>query len=361
MVKISPSLRVAALLLTVSSLPAFAQHFTRTDLTVNQSSVSLAAANTDANLVNAWGLSRSSTSPWWVSDNGTGFATLYNATGVPQSLVVTIPTAGSNGGKAGPTGTVFNYTTGFEVAPNMKSIFMFVTVNGTISGWNPGVQPTTAVIKVDRTGKAVYTGCTLVTTKFGTFLYAVNFQTGNIEVYDSKFQRVFGFGLHDDHAPRGMIPFNIQNVGGNLVVTFAKKGRDGRDVHAPGLGYVAIFSPFGRLIQRLDRGSFLNAPWGVAQAPSDFGTFSHRLLIGNFGDGTINAFNPVTGAFEGKVLDAAGAPLWIDGLWALGFASNAAPSGSAIEMYFTAGPNGGNDGLFGKVAPVAAEQRGNNE
>ena len=355
-------------LLALISLPAFAQHYTRTDLTANQSSVSATAPNIDAHLVNAWGLSRATGSPWWVADNGTGVSTLYNAAGVPQPLppngplVVTIPSP-KEGAISTPTGTVFNYTTGFEVAPGAKSIFLFVTEDGTISGWNPGVKPTESVIKVNRAGKAVYKGCTLATTRFGTFLYVVNFQSGKIEVYDSKFQRVFGFGFgfHDNRASHGFVPFNIQNVGGSLVVTYAKKERGGdEEAHGPGLGFVAIFNPFGRLIQRLDRGPFLNAPWGVAEAPSDFGVFSHRLLIGNFGDGTINAFNPISGEFEGKLLDANGAPLWIDGLWALSFGSNGA-SGSAIELYFTAGPNEESDGLLGKIAPVGTEQRGNNE
>jgi uncharacterized protein (TIGR03118 family) len=174
---------------------------------------------------------------------------------------VTIP--GLNGAQSAPTGTVFNYTTGFEVAPGAKAIFLFVTEDGTISGWNPGVKPTEAVITVNRSGKAVYKGCTLATTKFGTFLYVTNFKTGQIEVYDSKFQRVFGFGFgfHDERAPHGFVPFNIQNVGGNLVVTFAKKEAGSEDeAHGPGLGFVAIFNPFGRLLQHLDQGSFLNAP-----------------------------------------------------------------------------------------------------
>lgn len=352
------------LLLALVSLPAFAQHFTRTDLTVNQSSVSPSAPNVDPNLVNAWGLSRATGSPWWISDNGMGLATLYNAAGAPQSLVVTIPGA-TEGAKSAPTGTVFNYTaSGFQAMPGFKSIFLFVTEDGTIAGWNPGIpgKATTAVIVKNNAGKAVYKGCTLATTQFGTFLYVTNFKTGRIEVYDSNFERVRGFfGFHDPRLPRGYAPFNIQNVGGNLVVTFARQQRGSDDeAHGPGLGRVDIFNPFGRLLTRLDHGPFLNAPWGVAEAPSDFGVFSHRLLIGNFGDGTIHAFNAVTGDFEGTLLDSNGAALMIDGLWALSFGNNG-PAGSAIELYFTAGPNDENDGLFGKIAPAAAEQRGNNE
>ena len=352
----------------VAGVPAFGQHFTRTDLTVNVPSVSMAAPNTDAHLVNAWGLSRGTPTPWWVSDNGAGVSTLYAGTGVPQPatpLVVTIP--GPDGKQSTPTGTVFNYTTGFQVAPNAKAIFLFVTEDGTIAGWNPGVKPTDAVVAFPPAGtppgKAVYKGCTLVTTSQGTFLYVANFGEGRVDVFDSSFKplRSRENAFRDFHIPHGYAPFNVQNVGGNVVVTFAKKERGSVDEeHGPGKGFVAIFDPRGRLLLDLDHGSFLNAPWGIAQAPSDFGVFSHRLLIGNFGDGTINVFNAVSGEFEGKLLDANGAPLWIDGLWALSFGSNGA-SGSAIELYFTAGPNEESNGLFGKIAPVAAEQRGNNE
>jgi uncharacterized protein (TIGR03118 family) len=349
-------------------LPAFAQHFTRTDLTANQSGVSATAPTLDPNLKNAWGLSRATGSPWWVSDNGAGVATLYNGAGVPQPappLIVNIP--GLNGQPGTPTGTVFNYSTGFEVAAGAKSIFLFVTEDGLIAGWNPGVKPADAVQLFPPAGKsagdAVYKGCTLATTRHGTFLYVTNFGESRVEVFDSTFHRVHlrENAFRDFRIRHDFAPFNIQNVGGNLVVTFAKKQRGSDDeAHGPGLGFVAIFDTEGRLLLNLDHGRFLNAPWGVAQAPSDFGVFSHRLLIGNFGDGTIHAFNAVTGRFEGTVLEASGAPLTIDGLWALGFGNNGA-AGSAIEMYFTAGPNDENDGLFGKITPSAAEQRGNNE
>jgi uncharacterized protein (TIGR03118 family) len=356
------------LLLAVTSLPSFGQHFTRTDLTVNQSSVSPTAPNLDANLANAWGLARSAGSAWWVSDNAAGVSTLYDAAGLPQPtppLVVTIP--GLNGAKGTPTGLVFNYSTGFEVAPGAKAIFLFVTEDGTISGWNPGVKPTEAVqlfpAPGTAPGEANYKGCTLVTTSRGTFLYVANFGQGRVDVFDSSFRRLrpASTAFRDLHIPKGYAPFNVQNVGGNVVVTFAQKQHGSEDeAHGPGKGFVAVFDPQGRLLLDLQHGSFLNAPWGITQAPSDFGAFSHRLLVGNFGDGTINAFNPVSGKFEGKLLDAAGANLTIDGLWALSFASNGT-SGSAIELYFTAGPNDEADGLFGKVVPVAAEQRGNNE
>lgn len=358
---------VPALLLAVTSLPSFGQHFTRTDLTVNQSSVSPTAPNLDPNLKNSWGLTRSATSAWWVADNHTGLATLYNSAGAPQSLVVSIPAPGDSDATATPTGTVFNYSSGFEVAPGMKAIFLFVTEDGTISGWNPGVKPTDAVIAFPPAGTtpgdAVYKGCALATTRQGTFLYVANFGEGRVDVFDSTFHRArLGVhAFHDARIPQGFAPFNVQNVGGNVVVTYARKQRASNDeAHGPGQGFVAIFDPQGELLLNLQHGSFLNAPWGITQAPSDFGVFSHRLLIGNQGDGTINAFNPVSGEFEGRLLDANGAPLVIDGLWSLGFGSNGT-SGSAIELFFTAGPNEEMDGLFGKIDPLATEQRGSDE
>jgi uncharacterized protein (TIGR03118 family) len=364
------------MLLTLASLPAFAQHFTRTDLTVNRTGVSDTAPTTDGHLVNAWGLSRSSGSPWWVSDNGTGVSTLYDGAGIPQPvppaapmpLVVTIPKPdGSTAEHSTPTGTVFNYSSGFEVAPGKKAIFLFVTEDGTISGWNPTAQPTDAIITFPPAGKApgeaVYKGCTLATNKQGTFLYVANFGEGRIDIFDSAFHKIRPGenAFRDLHIPPMYAPFNVQNVGGNLVVTFAKKQRgEEEEAHGPGKGFVAVFDTKGHLLLDLQHGPFLNAPWGVALAPGDFGVFSHRLLIGNFGDGTIHAFNAVTGKFEGTLLDTMEQPIMIDGLWALSFGNNAT-AGSALELYFTAGPGEENDGLLGKLVPVAAEKRGNNE
>jgi len=346
---------------------ASAQHYVRTDLTTDSAGVSPTAAHVDPNLVNAWGLARGSASPWWVADNGTGLSTLYDATGTPQSLIVKIPAPSGNKSSA-PTGTVFNSTTGFELAPGKPAIFLFVTEDGTILGWNPGVSPTTAVIKVNRSGKAVYKGCAIVMTTFGPRLYATNFQTRRVEVFDSTFNQIptneSAFNNEGVGNRNGLqlTPFNIQNIGGSLVVTFAFKHPGSTDEeHGAGFGDVAVFDPLGRRVLRLQHGNWLNAPWGVALAPSDFGVFGHRLLIGNFGSGTIEAYNAITGLHEGTLLDATGKNIMIDGLWALSFGGDATRNGLAISLYFTAGPNDENDGLFGTISAVSTESRGNSE
>jgi uncharacterized protein (TIGR03118 family) len=342
---------------------ALAQHYTRVDLTANSAGASTGVI-VDPNLVNAWGLSRSSGSPWWISDNGTGLSTLYDLTGAPQSLVVTIPPAKGQTGPSAPTGTVFNFTKSFEIAPGVPAVFLFVTEDGTIAGWNPGVNPTVAVIKRDRSAVASYKGCAIAIAASGPRFYATNFKTGVVDVFNSKleFSRLADTAFKDPDLPRDFVPFNIQNVGGNLVVTFAHRtpGEEDED-HGAGLGYVRVFDPGGRLLLRLQHGPFLNAPWGVALAPSDFGPFSHRFLIGNFGDGTIHAFNAVSGKFVGTVLGDDDNPVKVDGLWALSFAGGNARSGSSTELYFTAGPNDEADGLFGKLTASATEQRGNTE
>jgi uncharacterized protein (TIGR03118 family) len=364
---------------------AEAQHYTQKNLVSDRSDPSEPTRITDPNLVNPWGLSRSSGSPWWSANNGTGTSTLYNvSTGlaVAQSLVVTVPPAsGTDPGV--PTGTVFNGTTGFEVAPGKPARFLFATEDGTISGWNsavPAAGSTQAVVKVTSPG-AVYRGLAIASWDGSWFLYATNFAKGRIEVFDSSFHRINlhalsagdrhgddghdgdhrdGDAFRDERIPRSFSPFNVQNIGGDLYVTFAKRNpANNDDVKGAGFGYVDVFSPNGKLLQRLEHGPWLNAPWGLSQAPGDFGAFSHSLLVGQFGSGEIAAYDVATGRFLGKmkVQDSPTTDhvLVIEGLWALGF-GNGAGAGPLNTLYFTAGIDDEAHGLFGALTALPAEQ-----
>lgn len=332
------------------------QHYTQTNLV---SDISGKAAVTDAHLVNPWGISRSSTSPWWVSDNGMGVSTLYLGTGTAAPLVVTIPPSIVNKGKPGnPTGQIYNGTAGFKLADGKPAFFIFVTEDGTVSAWNPG-QQTTAAIKVDTKGAAIFKGAAIATLNDPIvgptyFLYGADFHNGQIVVWDSGFHRIpIGAGSFRDPAiPRGYAPFNIQNIGGNLYVTFAKQDSAKHDeVDGAGLGYVDVFTPTGSLIRRLDHGSWFNAPWGVAQAPTDFGAYSHDILVGQFGSGEILVFNPLTGHFLGRLRDSKNAPITIKGLWGINFGGGG-NSGSATTLFFAAGIEDEAHGLFGTITPV---------
>jgi uncharacterized protein (TIGR03118 family) len=354
------------LLLVSTALPAQptpTQHYMQTNLVADTPGV---AQVTDPNLVNAWGMSRSSTSPWWVSDNGTGLATLYSGTGTTEALVVTIPPADSKSGDTGtPTGQVFNGTNSFQLvkgSTNFPAVFLFVTEDGTLSGWNPKVNATNAVIKVNTHSASVFKGLAIASIDnfSGTptyYLYAADFRKGEIAVYDTNFYPVQlrRHAFEDERIPRGFAPFNIQNIGGNLYVAYAQQDSEKHDeVDGAGLGFVDVFSPRGRLLNRLEYGSWFNAPWGLTQAPSDFGEFSHHVLVGQFGSGQILAFDPVTGRFKGWLYDASNAPITIDGLWGLSFGSGApnATSAPANSLFFTAGPDGEQHGLFGTITAV---------
>jgi uncharacterized protein (TIGR03118 family) len=331
-----------------------AQHYTQTNLV---SDIPGMAPETDPHLRNAWGLSRSASSPWWVSNNTDGTSTLYKGDGTIVPLVVTIPAPKGEAGPGAPTGTVFNGTTDFELAPGKPALFLFATATGTISGWNPQVDGTNAILKVDNFHKrASYTGLALSQLNGKNVLYVANFHSGEVEVYDTKFQRVElgGNAFEDNSGGEHLAPFNVQTVGSNIFVTFAKPGPDGREVQGDGLGFVDVFSPDGRLMRRLDRGSWFNAPWGVVVAPGDFGEFSHDILVGNLGSGKIAAFNPESLKFRGFFRNPDNSVMKIDGLWALSFGNNA-QAGPSLSLYFTAGPNEGKDGLYGSITPVPAE------
>jgi uncharacterized protein (TIGR03118 family) len=247
----------------------------------------------------------------------------------------------------------------FLLAPGMPGLFMFVTLDGTISAWNPGVSPTTAVVKVNNASKgAVYTGATIGEVGEKEMIFVANFYSRRIEAYDASFNPVAlsEERFDDDQIPQDFAPFNIQGIGPNLYVTYAKQNAAKNfPIGGEGLGYVDVYSQRGRLLARLEHGDWFNAPWGVVLTPENFGEFSHTVLIGNFlGSGTIAAFNPVTGRFLGNLLNPTGTTLEIGaGLWALRF-GNGTGSGPANSLFFTAGPQGVN-GLFGTLTPIASE------
>jgi uncharacterized protein (TIGR03118 family) len=381
----------------ITGAVCFGQHYNQTNLVSNTSGI---APVTDPQLVNPWGISRNSGSPWWVSDNATGLSTLYNGAGAKQSLIVTIPPAdptNKNTPTGTPTGTIANGSpTDFLLAPGKPAIFLFSTIDGTIAGWNPAVPapPSTLAVTVVKTSDgSSYTGLTSAFINGNRFLYAANFTKGRVDVYDNAFHLVNLSKAHfdedssnheghssenpfvDEQLPRFYVPFNVQAIGNDIVVTYVLHEEGSRfETDGPGLGFVDIYSSTGQLLQRLEHGDWLNAPWGVALAPLDFGRFSHDLLIGQFaggGDtqssGFIAAYDLTTGKFDGLLQDASGKPLAINGVWALSPGNvspnnNDAAAAPATEVYFTAGPNHGSGGLLGYLTPVSSElTKGNDQ
>jgi uncharacterized protein (TIGR03118 family) len=342
---------VAVVAVALLSLPALAQTYVATTTTSDIANVS---RFTDPNLVNPWGLSISPQGPWWVSDNGSGLSTLYDGNGTPQQLVVTIPAwNGPNGGS--PSGTVFNGTSDFQLAQGDPAFFLFSTEDGTISGWNPSVNPTSAVVEVNNWPNAVYKGLAMASAGGNNYLYAADFRGGKVAVFDKSFAP-FSFGPNafvDSTIPPGFAPFNVQLIAGNkLVVTYAKQNAAKHDdIAGAGNGYVRVFDTQGNLLLAVPHQSVMDSPWAVALAPQGFGSFSGDLLIGNFGSGAIAAFDPTTGAFIGLMLDQSGLPLRIDGLWALAF-GNGGGGGPTTTLHFTAGVFGETHGLFGSIVPA---------
>jgi uncharacterized protein (TIGR03118 family) len=335
-------------LITSLALTSFsaAQKYVQTNLV---SDVPGWAATLDPNLVNAWGIDFSSGSPVWIADNGTGLSTLYTGTGSIIPLVVTIPPPSGSA----PTGLVFNGTGGFVVAAHDLSgsaLFIFDSEDGIISGWNPTVDLHNAVVAVDNSeSEAIYKGLAIGTTDEGSFIYATNFHSGWVEMYDSNFKWVKNF--KDWDLPKGYAPFGIRNINGKLYVTFALQDEDAEDdVAGPGHGFVDVFDLSGNKIKRLISHGELNSPWGLALAPSNFGKFSGDLLVGNFGNGHINAYRIDDGAARGHMLRPNGHTLEIDGLWGLHFGNDAA-AGPSNVLLFTAGPEDESHGLFGTIAP----------
>lgn len=307
------------------------------------------ARTLDPLLQNPWGVSFSPTGPFWVSNAGTGTSTLYNGAGVKQALVVTIP--GPTGSVPSvPTGQVFNGAGAFQLANGSNATFLFAGATGTISGWN-GAAGATAITMVNGFPGSAYTGIAIAGTGASARLYAANFGAGRVDVFDGAFNAIPG-GFNDPNIPAGYAPFNVHTVGGSIVVTYALKDPiTGRSLPGAGAGYVDRFDANGAFVQRLVSGGALNAPWGVALAPAGFGTLGGSLLVGNFGDGTINAFDPVTGLARGTITGANGAALVNSGLWEITF-GNGGAGGDANALYFTAGINDERNGLFGSIAVI---------
>jgi uncharacterized protein (TIGR03118 family) len=321
----------------------------------------------DPNLQNSWGVANAPGGPLWVSDNNDGLSTLYDGNGVKIGLTVTIPLPAGRAPPpaAAPTGMVWNPTTGFPITVRPTTVpatFIFDTEDGTISAWNPAVDPviggkSTATLVVDNSGKgAVYKGLAFATNKHGNFLFATNFAAGTVEVYDKNFAPATLDGnFSDPEIPFGFAPFGIANI------TYAKQNAQKNDVvPGAGLGFVDVFSTDGVRIKRFASRDVLNAPWGVARATQNFGDLSGSILIGNFGAqgdfaGQINAFSGgKDNDFQGPLQAANGKPISIDGLWSIVFGTFL--NSDADTLYFTAGPMQQQNGLFGKIVAQPSGQ-----
>jgi uncharacterized protein (TIGR03118 family) len=366
----------ASCVLSIFPLISFAQNYVQTNLVSDipqPANANGTLVTVDPHLKNPWGLARGASTPWWPNNDGTGTATLYTGAGGIVPLVVTIPNAAGASGPSAPTGMVFNGTGDFALAAGNPAVFIFATKNGTISGWGPPATPvvagqSTALNEVDESQNgAVFMGLTWIESGGSHFLLAANFSQNRIEKFDKNFKRVHldEEAFDDDQIPRDFAPYNVQSVGANVVVTYAKRNatKNGADDDCgEDCGWVDVFTAKGKLIQRLEHGPWLRAPWGVALAPQDFGFFSHDLLIGNRFGGTIAAFDVVSGKFLGNLLDANSSPIAIDGLWGIEFdnrgnneAGTTASPSSGPALFFAAGINGYADGLFGTLTPTAPQ------
>ena len=315
------------------------------------------ATNTDPNLVNAWGLVAGPSTPWWVADNGTDVSTIYGRHGEIMPLVVQVAGA--------PTGIVFNGNSDFVISDGTNSgpaVFIFDTEDGTVRGWNPSVPPpppsTQSFIAVDRSDVgAIYKGLAIASTPGGDMLYATDFHNARVDMFDGDFTLVStGSTFVDPGIPAGYGPFGIQAIGDTIFVTYAKQDADAEDeVAGEHLGYVDAFATDGTFQARVASLHQLNAPWGLAMAPADFGKFSGDLLVGNFGDGVIHAFrlnSDGTGQPVGALRKVSGRILRVDGLWALEF-GNGDAAGRTNQLFFTAGPDDEAHGLFGRIVSHA--------
>jgi uncharacterized protein (TIGR03118 family) len=324
-----------ALSLGFVSSPALAQ-YQLTKLTSNQAGK---AKNTDTLLQNAWGLDYGPNLPFWVSDENNGWSTLYNGAGVPQSLQVIVPSA-SGSGSGSPTGLVYNGSSEFQIE-SWTSLFLFATLDGTIQGWSH-FEPSRTLIGVNNSkNKASYTGLAITSKTSGNFIYAADTFNNKVDVYNGTFAFVKSF--RDSTIPKGFVVSGIRDIKGKLYVSY---------VNAAGGagGYIDIFKENGTFVKRFAHGKPLNQPWGFAVAPKNFGPLSNTLLISNnTNTGTINGFNPTTGAFVGTIKNAANKAIKINQLWAIEFGGGSAANGKKNQLFFAAGPSGYKHGLFGVI------------
>jgi uncharacterized protein (TIGR03118 family) len=333
------------LMLAAFSSTALAQY----KLAKLTSNLSGQAKNTDSLLVNGWGLVYAPGGPFWVSDNGTGWSTLYDGMGTPQALQVVVPAFnGTSGGT--PTGIVFNGSQEFNVQ-GWPAIFLFATLDGTISGWAPQSNPTQAIVAVNNwSSGAVYTGLAITSNSSGNFLFAADTANNKVDIYDGSFNLVTSFT--DTTVPAGFTPFGISDISGQVYVSFADS------TGGPG-GYIDIFTEAGVFVKRLAQGKPLNQPWGFAVAPKNFGSLSGALLIGNNVNfaSTINGFSLKNGQFVGTIKNSAGKPIVIDQLWGIDFGGGAGPSvnGNKNQLFFAAGPANNVNGLFGFIEPSGGD------
>jgi len=332
------------------------QHTGLTDAALVSDGV-IAASHTDGNLQNAWGVAAAPGGPFWIADNNSNKATVYDGTGTPLSPTVSIP-AGTNG-PANPTGQIYNGTADFVIttpAGSAPAQFIFSGEGGTITGWAQSVSGATATVAYDDgAGAAVYKGLALANTGTANQLYATDLHNAKVDVFDTHFHKVAAAGsFADPTIPAGFAPFGIQAINNQLYVTYAKQDATAHDeVLGTGLGYVNVFDASGTLLKRFASAGVLNAPWGITVAPAGFGSVAGRVLIGNFGDGVINSFDPATGNSMGSVMLSSGKELVVPGLWALSF-GNGASNQPASALFYTAGPNNQTDGVFGRIDVVTS-------
>ena len=336
------------------------QQYLQTNLVADSTATAPNAKTIDPNLQGGWGMSQSSTGPWWISDFNNGLSTLYTGAGVTESLVVTIPPADPSKSKTGtPTGMVFNENAAaFLLSDGKAASFLFATADGLITGWNGSVSANTAEIAVNQNSTSEFFALAVAQAKVDgveqMLLYATDLKGRAVDVFNAQFQHVASVehAIANIGLPAGYAPYGITNMGGTLYVTIVRTNAAGTDQQdSPNNGLVAAITPEGKLISTLETGNFLESPWAVALAPSDFGQYSHDLLVSNNGSGVIDAFNPVTGKFLGKLKDANNNVIKINGIWGIAFGSGTTSGGPSTSLYFAAQPSTGG-GLFGTLTPV---------